>query len=478
MYVLTTSQVKQIEVIVNHADVHYSHLHDDLVDHICCDVEQNITHGFSYEESLKRVQQKFGIQTLKQIQEDTRVLTDKKYRIMKTSMKIFGNISLAMLGLATIFKLFHFPGAGIIMVLAFLLTALIFFPSAIYANYKGTKSKLKGGLHIAAFLGGVLYLGGILFTLQHWPGSNILWLAGVSILLFLFIPLLSISVIKNKDKNKNIYFVGILSLALFFLYEFLGVLHLPGSKIVGFVSAVIFTLLFLPMYGMKICYPKKGISGSFIFLTIAAMAVILFFTLLSITTSKVLLVPLVKQTNYTEAINHYFQAKNYDLSKDSSAKAKIDEVNKKTGALLSSIKKVKTKLLMISDAKSKIPVNDKRLQTQKIKNARDYKNTHKYLIEENVAKQLKVELEQYKAFLLHSIAMNNLQMQSTINELLPIHEVVPKNEGISWEQYHFGHAMLVNAINTLSTLELNVHITRNEIIKSLSVVEPLKTGKS
>ncbi len=478
MYVLTTSQVKQIEVIVNHAEIHYSHLRDDVVDHICCDVEHNISHGFSYEESLKRVQQKFGIQTLKQIQEDTRILTDKKYRIMKTSMKIFGNISLAMLGLATIFKLFHFPGAGIIMVLAFLLTALVFFPSAIYANYKGTKSKLKGGIHIAAFLGGVLYLIGILFTLQHWPGSNILWLTGIAVLLFLFIPLLSISVINNKDRNKNIYLIGILSLALFFLYEFLGVLHLPGSKIVGLVSAVIFTLLFLPMYGVKICYPKKGISGSFIFSTIAAMAVILFFTLLSITTSKDLLVPLVKQTNQTAAINHYFQSKSYNLTTYSLAKAKIVVVNKKTGKFLSSIKKIKTKLLMVNKPSDSNPANEKFLQTQKIKNARDYKNTYKYLIEENAAKQLKLELEQYKAFLLNSIAMKNPKMQNKINQLLPIHEVVPKNEGISWEQYHFGHSMLINALNTLSTLELNVHITRNEIIKSLSVVEPLKTGKS
>ena len=176
MYELTLEQVKNVREIVSNSEITYSHLSDDLIDHICCDIELEMSVGLSFNKALERVQCKFGDSGLQKIQEDTILLIDQKYRFMKTTTKIFGNVSLALIGIGTIFKLFHWPLATILLVLGFLLLGLIFYPSTILASYRKNGRK-RLGLHIIAIIGGISLFFGILFKINHWPGTSILSIA-------------------------------------------------------------------------------------------------------------------------------------------------------------------------------------------------------------------------------------------------------------------------------------------------------------
>jgi len=101
MYALTKEQVEHIMKDVEQAEIHVSHLQHDLVDHLCCAVEEEIWEGHSFEESYRKVRRKIGLGDLKQIQKDTLYLIDFKYRIMKTIVKIMGVLSLIMLAMAS-----------------------------------------------------------------------------------------------------------------------------------------------------------------------------------------------------------------------------------------------------------------------------------------------------------------------------------------------------------------------------------------
>ena len=68
---LTHQQLKLITLDVQHADISYSHLQYDLIDHICCDLENQMNKGLSFEKAYEIVKSKIGLQGLQQIQEDT-----------------------------------------------------------------------------------------------------------------------------------------------------------------------------------------------------------------------------------------------------------------------------------------------------------------------------------------------------------------------------------------------------------------------
>ena len=71
-------------------------------------------------------------------------LNSTAFGLMKTTMKIFGNVSLAMLGIATMFKIMHWPGGSLMLTLGFFLLAFIFFPATILASYRKSEKKRPG----------------------------------------------------------------------------------------------------------------------------------------------------------------------------------------------------------------------------------------------------------------------------------------------------------------------------------------------
>ena len=151
MYTLSKCQVQQIADDFENARITFSHLADDLIDHICCEVENEMYEGKSFDEAYEIVKQQTGIKTLQKIQENTQYLIDKNYRIMKMTMKITGNVSLALLALATLMKILHLPGASILLLLGFVILGLVFFPSALYTNYRDLEGRKSLALHLSIF---------------------------------------------------------------------------------------------------------------------------------------------------------------------------------------------------------------------------------------------------------------------------------------------------------------------------------------
>ncbi|HOT88540.1 MAG TPA: hypothetical protein PL028_03230, partial [Bacteroidales bacterium] len=129
---LTSANIEIIIAEVSKANISFSHLRDELIDHICCEVENEMQNGISFENAFEKVKKIIGNKGLKKVQENTLFLIDKKYRFMKRIMKIFGLISLLMITVGALFKIQHWPGAGPLMVLGFFLLGAIFFPSALW----------------------------------------------------------------------------------------------------------------------------------------------------------------------------------------------------------------------------------------------------------------------------------------------------------------------------------------------------------
>jgi len=141
MYLLKINEIAEIEKDVENEGINFSHLKFELVDHICCEIESYMYKGISFSEAYEQVRMEFGIKGLRHIQQDTLMLIDKNYRIMKNSMKTIGVLALGLMAFGALFKIMHWPFSGIMLAISFTFIAVVFFPALLYVMYRDVNQK-------------------------------------------------------------------------------------------------------------------------------------------------------------------------------------------------------------------------------------------------------------------------------------------------------------------------------------------------
>ena len=124
---LSDHRVDMINDILVENGVTYDELRDDLLDHICCLVEEQMDDGKSFQQGLDLALDRFGLNQLKIIQETTLYLINSKLNTMKKTIGIIGLITSLLVIVGVLFKILHFPGANIMLVLGITGAALIVF---------------------------------------------------------------------------------------------------------------------------------------------------------------------------------------------------------------------------------------------------------------------------------------------------------------------------------------------------------------
>lgn len=287
---LGLEEVKIIETQVSEANIHYSHLREDLIDHICCDVEHMMENGYKFSDAYKKVRERIGYRGLKKIQDNTFYLIDKTYRTMKKLMKTTGLIAPALLGIGSLFKIFHWPGAGILLVLGFFVLCFFFLPTSIYILYKETKSKKNMLTYLSGFMAALLYSLGVLFKVMHFPFGTELLFAGIFTSVLLFLPALFITKLKGAPNSteKNAIVIGLIALTILLTGFVFKIMHWPGASVLLLLGNVSVFIIAIPYYGISLMKSRKHISGQFIFLIIASSWMVLSMNLISVKTSRTL----------------------------------------------------------------------------------------------------------------------------------------------------------------------------------------------
>lgn len=190
MHELTVNNVERIAHDVRKQEIVFSHLAEDLIDHICCDVEYEMENGLTFTEAYARVKQKFGRRRLKEIQEETLYAIDTKYRFMKNTMKISGVTGTVLFGFAALFKIQHWKGSSLILMLANIILVLLLIPSLLTAGLRQTENKSRKAVYIFGAAGVNTFFTGFIFKIMHWPGSGFILATGLIIIFFIVLPFL------------------------------------------------------------------------------------------------------------------------------------------------------------------------------------------------------------------------------------------------------------------------------------------------
>jgi hypothetical protein len=274
---LSVENIDRISRDVRRQEITFSHLVEDLIDHICCDVEFEMGNGLTFLEAYRRVKQKMEPRRLKEIQEETLYAVDTKYRYMKNTMKISGVAGAVLFGFAALFKIQHWPGAGFMMTLGALILAFVFMPSALGVLWKETHNRNKLVLFISAFFAGGFFIFGILFKVQHWQGAAIVLILAAIFGILFFIPSLVVSQFRDQENKikKPVYILGAAGLIFYLAGLFLKIQHWPWASISMILGLIILGVVVLPWYTWLTWKDEKYVSSRFLFLIIGSFAIII-----------------------------------------------------------------------------------------------------------------------------------------------------------------------------------------------------------
>jgi len=242
MYQLSEQQIDYIFNDISARGVEMESLQQNLLDHICCIIENNLEENGDFESFYKKTIQTFYKDELWEIEEETLLLlTYKNYYTMKKVMITSGSFSAAAMIFGILFKFMHWPGASALIVLGIGTSSLIFLPLLFVLKSKDrhqTKDKIILGLGILA---GITLSLSILFKVMHWPGSMYLGYTSVILIGLILLPIFFITGIKNPENKINTIAISIVMIMVCGLW--LTLIRSPkGTRILNVKNTMVFLI--------------------------------------------------------------------------------------------------------------------------------------------------------------------------------------------------------------------------------------------
>jgi hypothetical protein len=260
---LSSKQIKEIAEQVYRSSVESQELKEDLIDHICCLIEDDLQRGVDYEDSKKRaIKAIFPDGIDKGHRKNLWLLTSRKQKRMKSILFILSYVALIIMSSSFMFKALHWPAAGILLIVACSLFTFVFTPVFFMYIYRVALSKYisRKSLYVFGFMGIIVLLTGVAFKAFHWPDAGILLGLGVLIISFFFFPLIFLALYRKSGQSRNLkewqkkllYLSAYISASFILLSAYLKLLHWPGSGTLLVTSIITLNFVFLPLFLIKL----------------------------------------------------------------------------------------------------------------------------------------------------------------------------------------------------------------------------------
>jgi hypothetical protein len=151
---------------------------------------------------------------------------------MKQKIYITGVLTAITVFAGAIFKMNHFPGAGILITAGLASLVLLFLPLALVNHYKFEGDGKNLTLYIVIYITCIVVFTSMLFKLMHWPYAGLLLTIALPFPYIVFLPVFI--KVTSKNKHFNIYntvFV-LLLLALNSVFSGLLALNVTSNRVV------------------------------------------------------------------------------------------------------------------------------------------------------------------------------------------------------------------------------------------------------
>jgi hypothetical protein len=409
---LTDRELEILSKEIDKQGLTYTQLQKELLDHLCCDIEARMDEGMKFLKALEEVRKQLENDRIQKIQEETLLLINQKYRMMKKFMYILGTIAPSLLIVGAILKVLHLFGASILITLGTFLLAAVYLPVFAMVSIRDTREKGKKvnkPLYIIGVIIGFIFLTGILFKIMHWPGAGFALLISLLIMVVVFIPYLVIHAIRDKENQ---------------LQNF---------------SILIFIL--------------------------AMMAVNIMVIALKV--SKNVLTSMRVTTEASMVASRTLEANNVLLLSQATQQEQAGIISEKSDAIDTYIQEIMAEIVLLSHEKNQAAVRtDHSIDLQKA-NYFDVSNSVYQVIFGNEktggkGEVLVASLESYRK-LLHENA--GPELDESIDQLLNTGPMGENQE--TWLSYNFNQVPMIGALNILSSLQFSIRFLEGEVLRDL-----------
>ncbi|MBN2519156.1 MAG: hypothetical protein JXB17_01520, partial [Bacteroidales bacterium] len=317
---------------------------------------------------------------------------------MKNKIYYIGLIACVSIITGCIFKIMHWPGAGIILTISILLLSLIFLPIAFISSYKNSGKKRKW-LFIAAFLTLFVDFTGALFKIMHWPGAGIFLTVGMLLPVILFLPVYLYHHYREKEESlKNFMYI----------------------------------IFFLVYYSVMSALLALNVSKSVLDNAVVVGEII--------------------------DISDYYTYKNEIEKKTTENNQAIDIMNR-TNKLLDIIDDIKIEIILNITENNNMAIDEnKKIILGKIIGKDNKDAVLNILLREGKASLIKKEIENYKTYILSIIGNSNAELVLFCNQVLNTQPKIIQEKQIPWEIFNFENLHLIFAINKLTEIENNIKL--------------------
>lgn len=194
--------------------IHTPDLQDNLLDHICCILETEMSDLGEFDSRYPEVLTRFYKNNLSEIEDETLYLqTFKHYYAMKKTMIWSGAVSTFAISVGAFFKMMHYPGSNVLLVTGIVIFSLLFLPLLLTLKLRESGEKRDRIVLLLGLLTGILASMSVLFKLMWWPGANVLRSLSLLSLILVFVPVYFITGIRQAQLKVNTIVTSILLLS-------------------------------------------------------------------------------------------------------------------------------------------------------------------------------------------------------------------------------------------------------------------------
>lgn len=133
---------------------------------------------------------------------------------MKNKIYYLGLVITMLVIIGCLFKLMHWAGAGIVITLGIFFLCFVFIPSAFISSYRSENNRSQQLLYIIIAVVFIISFISALFKIMHWPGAGILMIISLPLPFILILP---VYLIFNRIE-KEINYKNLLAILFFFAY--------------------------------------------------------------------------------------------------------------------------------------------------------------------------------------------------------------------------------------------------------------------
>ncbi|CAD5299249.1 MULTISPECIES: hypothetical protein [unclassified Imperialibacter] len=163
---LSKEQLQAIRDYLARQGMTYKPLQDEMLDHVCCDIEKLLASGQPFDAAWLAITTEIPPKQIQTIQLETMETMNKRESLSKW----FAYLSFFLLFAGSVFKLMKFPGAGQMLIGSFIAIALALISGSTFGMI-ANKEKRGGWLLVAILVGVLLFLASFTFQILHLPGA-------------------------------------------------------------------------------------------------------------------------------------------------------------------------------------------------------------------------------------------------------------------------------------------------------------------